>query len=116
MKSSELRKMIREEVKNALHEELKDLLLEVIKSSPRTQPTPNVALEESKHPSGEYITPTIPNKPTPDLRTSYESILQETQQGIGNNGFTGDFVPGAEGAELGQGSVGMDQIEKLING
>jgi hypothetical protein len=117
MKTSALKKLIKESVKEAIQEELKDILLEAVKSpNIITTPSQPVRVEENKSP----INPPLPNQPqmsAEDKRAAYKNILGETA-GAFNSSNAQNFVPnpsmGTEGA-LPQGEVGMNQIMGLMN-
>lgn len=107
MKLTELRKVIREEVKAAIQEELKDILLEAVKS-------PKGAITETK---------TTPN---PEAQKAFrQQMLSQMQMNGGNLNATsadvGTLAPTsvnttAEGSALPAGNVGLDQIMGLMSG
>ena len=111
MKSAELKKMIKDSVKEAIQEELKDILLEAVKS-PRTS---NVGMvQESSTPQ--------PPQPTSNItaeqkRSLYEQALGETSLSFQSQDAQ-SFKPQAgydpSNGTLPQGNVGMDQIMSLI--
>jgi len=106
MKLTELRQIIREEVRAAIQEELKDILLEAVKS-------PKSTITETK---------TAPN---PEVQKAFrQQMLSQMQTGNGNMTLTtndvGTFRPAggstaAEGSALPGGNVGLDQIMGLMN-
>jgi hypothetical protein len=110
MKSTELKKFIKEAVKEAIQEELKDILLEAVRT-PKTQIV------------REHIIPQIDisSKPpdiTMDKRKAYMDILGETALNITSQDipkFTPQAVDSINGA-LPNGEVGMDQIMNLMVG
>ena len=109
MKSTELKKMIKEAVKEAIQEELEDILLEAVRS-PKTVVSENVSIP----------TPQLSSKPTIDAKAEYKNIMDEMMGG-GSTHTTnspGKFVPRpvdpANGA-LPEGDLGMDQIMGLLN-
>ena len=116
MKTNDLKKLIKEAVKEAIHEELKDILLEAVKSS--KQP-----VQESYKPSDNrtlnFNTNSIPT-PTTNPRQAYMDILGEMAQGPKSE-FAGDFkINGpvntmSEGSALPSGQLGLDQIMNLIS-
>jgi len=107
MKLTELRKVIREEVKAAIQEELKDILLEAVKS-------PKGTITETK---------TTPN---PEAQKAFrQQMLSQMQMNGGNLNATsadvGTLAPTsvnttAEGSALPAGNVGLDQIMGLMSG
>ena len=116
MKTSELKKIIKESVKEAIQEELKDILLEAVKSpNIISAPAQPVRVEENKIPNTPP--PTQPQMSAEDKRAAYKNILGETA-GAFNSSHAQAFVPnpsmGTEGA-LPQGEVNMNQIMGLMN-
>jgi hypothetical protein len=108
MKTSELKKFIKEAVKEAIQEELKDILLEAVRS-PKT------------HIVKEHIIPQvdISSKP-PEImmnkKQAYMDILGETALSFTSQDVP-KFIPqGADpiNGSLPAGEVGMDQIMSLI--
>ena len=104
MKLTELRKVIREEVKAAIQEELKDILLEAVKS-------PKSAITETKA------------APNPEAQKAFrQQMLSQMASGQGNMTLTSNdvntFRPAgpatAEGSALPEGNVGLDQIMGLM--
>lgn len=111
MKSAELKKMIKDSVKEAIQEELKDILLEAV----RTPRTSNVGVvQESSIP--QPTTPT-PNITAEQKRSLYEQALGETSLSFTSQNVQ-SFSPQAgydpANGTLPQGNVGMDQIMNLI--
>lgn len=115
MKLTELKKILKETVREVIQEELKDILLEAVK-------TPKIITSQ---PVMESFTPTIP-QPSPttpvmssqEKREAYTNILGETASSFNTNNAQ-SFRPNpgmdvANGA-LPEGSVGMDQIMNLMN-
>ena len=107
MKSTELKKMIKEAVKEAIQEELKDILLEAVRS-PKQVVQENVAMP----------TPQLSSKPKVDAKSAYmnamgETALSFTAQDAQTCRPQGTFDP-ANGA-LPAGNVSMDQIMGLMN-
>tara|TARA_R110000751_G_scaffold282966_1_gene386258 strand:+ start:4180 stop:4521 length:342 start_codon:yes stop_codon:yes gene_type:complete len=111
MKTTELKKLIKEAVKEAIQDELKDILLEAIKS-PKTQ----VIRESIQH---APPLPTNPNytEPTMDTRQKYMDVLGETALSYNSNDASTFNPQGVDpvNGNLGNGSVGMDQIMGLLN-
>ena len=108
MKSTELKKMIKEAVKEAIQEELKEVLLEAIKAPKQSMPSPVV---ESKQ-------PVMQEKSLAEKRNLYKQALGETQMS-----FTSKDVPGRFTAQSGydsangtlpSGELGLDQIANFI--
>ena len=109
MKLTELRQVIREEVKAAIQEELKDILLEAVRS-PKPAITENLSVAASV-------------KPDPEAQKAFrQQMLSQMAAGNGNMNLTTEdtntFRPGpmatAEGSSLPPGNVGLDQIMGLI--
>ena len=109
MKLTELRQVIREEVKAAIQEELKDILLEAVRS-PKPAITENISVAEKV-------------KPNPEAQKAFrQQMLSQMAAGNGNMNLTTEdtntFRPGpmatAEGSSLPPGNVGLDQIMGLI--
>ncbi|NNE31880.1 MAG: hypothetical protein HKN40_05870 [Winogradskyella sp.] len=107
MKSTELKKMIKEAVKEAIQEELKDILLEAVRS-PKQVVQENVAMP----------TPQLSSKPKVDAKAAYmgamgETALSFTAKDAQTFRPQGTFDP-ANGT-LPDGNVSMDQIMGLMN-
>jgi len=109
MKSSELKKMIKEAVKEAIQDELKEIILEAIKS-------PKQMVTESKNINTSTQTPQLSSV---DTRQKYMDVLGETAlnytskdvqrfnpQGVGDTTSPNGSLPGGE--------LGMDQIMNLM--
>ena len=111
MKSTELKKMIKEAVKEAIQEELKDILLEAVRS-------PKTVVQEST--VDTYAQPKLNNpiQLTPEERRNmFSGILGEMQQGgAATTAYKGTFNPQGimPGGDLPAGEVGMDQIMNMI--
>ena len=120
MKLTELRKIIREEVREAIQDELKDILLEAVRS-------PKTVVAESS--TSENVTPTSKPKNIAEQRAAYASILGDMRPGqdtlnfnsadARNMGGNLQVTPGmntsGEGSQLPAGNVGLDQIMGLMN-
>ena len=120
MKLTELRKIIREEVREAIQDELKDILLEAVRS-PKTVVTEMAIPETSKKET--------PAKSLQEQRAAYASILGGMRPGqdtlsfnstdARNMGGNLQIQPGmntsGEGSKLPEGNVGLDQIMGLMN-
>ena len=112
MKLTELRKVIREEVKAAIQEELKDILLEAVRS-PKSSITENTSV---------VTTPTT--KPDPSAQKAFRQQMLSQMTAAGGNlnlstSDVGTFQPSGptsgEGSALGTGDVGLDQIMGIMN-
>jgi hypothetical protein len=120
MKLTELRKIIREEVREAIQDELKDILLEAVRS-------PKTVVAESS--TSEQTTQTSKPKNIAEQRAAYASILGGMSPGqdtlnfnsadARNMGGNLQVTPGmntsGEGSQLPAGNVGLDQIMGLMN-
>jgi len=114
MKSTELKKMIKDAVKEAIQEELKDILLEAVRSPKGSSVA---VMQESVNP-----VPHSSNQPQPmgaaERKSLYEQALGETTLSF-NSQNVQSFQPQAgydsANGTLPQGNVGMDQIMGLIN-
>ena len=120
MKLTELRKVIREEVKAAIQEELKDILLEAVRS-PKTVVTENNPVQSQPQ--------SLPETDKVKLRENMMGVLDGMKPGQDTlsfnstqaQGFGGNLQvqPGmntsGEGAKLPEGNVGLDQIMGLMN-
>ena len=116
MKSTELKKMIKEAVKEAIHEELKEILLEAVRSPKGSSVA---VLQESVKPVPRYSgVPSQPTMTAEQKRNLYEQALGETTLSF-NSQQAPSFQPqpgyDSTNGTLPQGSVGMDQIMGLIN-
>lgn len=109
MKAIELKKFIKQAVKEAIQEELKDILLEAVRA-PKTQVV-------TEHSIPQVNLSSKPVEISTDRRQSYMDILGETalsftSQDVQRFNPTGvDPVNGS----LPSGDVGMDQIMNLMN-
>jgi len=110
MKLTELKKVLKQVVREAIQEELKDIIVEAIKS-PNGQP-----ITENKIPNYSEIN----SSPMPDLRNKYSAMMGNmTEMNFTSADIQPKFTPtpgsgGATGA-LPPGDVGMDQIMGLLN-
>ena len=110
MKSSEFKKLIKEDVREVIQEELKDILLEAVRA-PKTQ-----IVKEHMVPQVD-----ISSKPidiTMDKKKAYMDILGETALNFTSRDvqkFSPQGVDPVNGS-LPEGEVGMDQIMNLIGG
>ncbi len=112
MKLTELRKVIREEVKAAIQEELKDILLEAVRS-PKPAITENIS-----------VAATPQTTPDPQAQKAFrEQMLTQMSAAGGDLNLstsdTGTFRPSGptsgEGSALGTGDLGLDQIMGIMN-
>lgn len=110
MKSTELKKMIKDAVKEAIQEELKDILLEAVRA-----PKGSVAvMQESVKPE-----PSKPAQSAADKRALYEQALGETTLSFNSSNVSQPFRPQAgydvANGTLPQGEVDMSMIAGLMN-
>ena len=117
MKTSELKKLLKDAVKEAIQEELRDILLEAVKSS--KQPVN----ESSSHPVNEsYAQPSIaePRKLTSEERKNmFSGILGDMQKGgVANSAYAGELQTSGPvdpvNGSLPEGSVGLDKIMGMM--
>lgn len=114
MKSTELKKMIKDAVKEAIQEELKDILLEAVRA-----PKGSVAvMQESIKPEPPYSgVPTQPSMTAEQKRNLYEQALGETTLSF-NSSQAQSFRPQAgydpANGTLPAGEVDMSQIMGLM--
>jgi len=109
MKSTELKKFIKDAVREAIQEELKDILLEAVRS-------PKQVVRESYSPPAQTPQPSF-TQPTMDLRSKYADVLGETAMSFTSNDVAQPFRPQGDpiNGNLGTGELGMDQIMSLLN-
>jgi len=115
MKLTELKKVLKETVREVIQEELKDILLEAVKTPKIVSQTP---VMESFSPSIPQPSPTTPVMSSQEKRDAYKNILGETAAGFNtNNAQNFRPNPGMDVANgtLPEGNVGMDQIMNLMN-
>ncbi len=115
MKLTELKKVLKETVREVIQEELKDILLEAVKTPKVITQSP---VMESLNPTIPTPTPTTPIMSSQEKRDAYKNILGETAASFNTNNVP-TFRPNpgmdmANGA-LPEGNVGMDQIMNLMN-
>ena len=111
MKSTQLKKLIKEAVKEAIQEELKEILLEAVKA-------PKTIVNESTIPPVN-----ISNKstgPSIDVKTKYSSImdaLEDTKMSFTTQDVAPLSTVGADpiNGSLPNGSVSLDQIGQLLS-
>ena len=110
MKTTELKKFIKEAVKEAIQEELKDILLEAVRT-PKTQIV-------KEHSVPQVNISSKPTEITIDRRQAYMDVLGETALSFTSNDvakFSPQGVDPVNGS-LPSGEVGMDQIMGLLGG
>lgn len=112
MKTTDLKKFIKEAVREAIQEELKDILLEAVK-------TPKTVVRESYTSTSNPIQPNQPSfaSPSIDLRSKYADVLGETALSFTSQNaqtFNPRGVDPVNG-NLGGGEVDMSQIMGLLN-
>ena len=115
MKLTELKKVLKETVREVIQEELKDILLEAVKTPKVVTQTP---VMESFNPSVPTPSPTTPVMLSQEKRDAYKNILGETAASFNtSNAQTFRPNPGMDMANgaLPEGNVGMDQIMNLMN-
>jgi hypothetical protein len=110
MKSSELKKLIKESVREAIQEELKDILLEAVK-------TPRVTTIAETGPVLETVNKQQPTMTAEQKRSAYQNILGDMSGQFTSaqvqpkfNPVGGDSVNGS----LPPGEVDMSQIAGLM--
>jgi len=117
MKSTELKTLIKEAVREAIQEELKDILLEAVRS-------PKTVVQETYKPEPSTVNPP-PTKSYAEKRAMYESMVSDMKtlsfgandarsMGIEANTFRPRAIDQSNGA-LPEGNVGLDQIMGLMN-
>jgi len=112
MKTTELKKLIKDAVKEAIQEELKDILLEAVRA-------PKTVVQESVRDT--YAQPHVANPKqlsSEERKNMFSGILGEIQQGgAATTAYAGKFNPGGAlpGGDLPAGEVGLDQIMGLMS-
>lgn len=114
MKTTELKKLIKEAVKEVFQDELKDILLEALKS-------PKQVIKETQFsplPPNPFPQPGTPAPITMDRKQSYMDILGETALNFTSKDVA-KFNPGTNvdviNGSLPEGDVGVDQIMSLMS-
>ena len=109
MKSTELKKFIKDAVREAIQEELKEILLEAVRS-------PKQVVRESYTPPARTPEPSFIQH-TMDLKSKYAGVLNETAMSFTSNDVAQPFRPQGDpiNGNLGTGELGMDQIMGLLN-
>jgi len=115
MKTSELKKLIKDSVKEAMDDVIKDILLEAVKSN-KTQIVEN----QSSHQIPQVnLSSTPPPKSQIDIRNSYMDVLNETSMKYTSKDVSQPFIPTSNvdpiNGALPEGELGMDQIMSLMN-
>ena len=113
MKTTELKNLIKEAVREAIHEELKDILLEAVRA-------PKTVVQESLRDT--YAQPHI-EKPkqltAQERRDMFSGMLDEMQMGgVATSQYANNFTPAPVdtiNGPLPEGNVGLDQIMALMN-
>jgi len=108
MKTTELKKFIKEAVKEAIQEELKDILLEAVRA-PKTQIV-------KEHSIPQVNISSQPAEITMDRKQAYMDVLGETALSFTSNDvpkFNPQGVDTINGSLPG-GDVGMDQIMNML--
>lgn len=115
MKSTELKKLIKEAVQEAIQEELKDILLEAVRA-PKT--TPVAIVQESVTPTTPTNgVPTQPSMTAEQKRSAYQNILGEMGGAMTTNNVPQRFNPAGVdpvNGSLPAGEVDMSQIANLM--
>jgi hypothetical protein len=120
MKTTELKKLIKGAVKEAIQEELKDILLEAVRA-PRIGGTaaPSQVMESTimAPPTTNVAQPVNPMTGE-QRRESYKNILNNTSGTHTTDNIQGQFQPQANfdssNGSLPAGDVGMDQIMSMM--
>jgi hypothetical protein len=109
MKTTELKKFIKDAVREAIQEELKEILLEAVRS-------PKQVVREAYNPPSRTPEPSF-TQPIMDLRSKYADVLGETALSFTSQDVQRPFVPQGDpiNGNLGTGELGMDQIMSLLN-
>jgi hypothetical protein len=107
MKLNELKKIVKESVKEAIQEELKDILLEAVRS-------PKQYIQESV----SIPTPQLSSKPIIDAKKSYMDVMNETALSF-NSSNAQTFNPRQPGVDpingnLPSGELSLEQISSLM--
>ena len=113
MKQSELKKMIKGAVKEAIQEELKDILLEAVRS-PKQQVVESIQPPIQTKVEG-------PSMSSNERRAAYQNILGDMKASFGTQHveqplqLTGNMDTTSPNGQLPTGNVSMDQIMNLMN-
>jgi len=114
MKTSELKNIIKEAVKEVFQEEMKDILLEAVRGNKQS-------INESEMKTINFNSNSLPHRSNPNItnaKQEYMNILGDIAKGP-KSGFDGEFkansnVDTINGA-LPEGQLGIDQIMNLIH-
>lgn len=115
MKTTELKKLIKEAVREAIQEEIKDILLEAVRS-----PKPSITE------GAQVASPVVQQQPNPQAQKALRQQMMSSMMGNGgnlnmssNDANTLQLRPGmdtaGEGSSLPAGNVGLDAIMGLMN-
>ena len=117
MKQSDLKKLIKGAVKEAIQEELKDILLEAVRA-PKQQVVESIQYA-TPQPSQPVEGPTMSSS---ERRSAYQNILGDMQASFGTQHverplqMQGPIDTTSPNGKLPEGNVSMDQIMNLMNG
>lgn len=115
MKTNELKKMIKDAVREAIQEEFKDILLEAVRTT-KMNPQPSPVMENQTSPQQQ--TPPGNIMTGEDKREAYKNILGDTAKAFTSQNVPGQFnpPPGSDSlnGSLPSGEVGMGQIMGLL--
>jgi hypothetical protein len=119
MKSTELKKLIKEAVKEAIQEEMKDVLLEAVRAPQiNNVSTPSPVMESNQlgTSTSNVAAPTTPSMNSTEQREAYQDILGGMSNGFTTNNVPQKFNPqgGAPGGDLPPGEVDMNQIMSIM--
>jgi hypothetical protein len=121
MKTTELKKLIKGAVKEAIQEELKEILLEAVRA-PRiggtAAPSPVMESTMMGTPTTNVAQPTNPPLTEQEKREAYKNILGDMAAPLNSSKAQGTFQPqggyDVANGSLPGGNVGMDQIMGLM--
>lgn len=122
MKLSELKKVVKDAVKEAIQEEMKDILLEAVRSPKHTIYENNFKAPTANVGAPSPLNPVMASKSAEELRESYRNILGETAASFNTSQvgqplqLTGQMDTASPNGSLPQGEVGMDMIMGLMTG
>tara|TARA_R110002051_G_scaffold256921_1_gene315961 strand:- start:510 stop:848 length:339 start_codon:yes stop_codon:yes gene_type:complete len=110
MKSSTLKILIKEAVREAIQEELKDILLEAIRS-------PKQTIMETPQPTQPQPIVEGPSLSSADKAEAYKNIMGDIQSQYTSQDVAPKFNPSGAvpGGDLPQGNVDMSQIMGLMS-
>jgi len=109
MKSTELKKLIKEAVKEAIQEEMKDVLLEAVRA-------PKISGTAEPSPVMETVNNVNPPMNSAQQREAYQNVLGGMQKNFTTNQVPQKFNPqgGVPGGDLPAGEVDMSQIMGIM--